>query len=478
MKEYESVIKELDKSTEELRKLIQKTKLPETETKKLERQSNIIQQMKTEKKECEEYLRELEQREKKLMSCTECSEHLCKESFFESKIPDELKNNDAVTQVGNVVFFNTEIGEQIKNYILKLIKSNKDKKYPTFYIASEEKHWYVIAQQGEQVFDLNVSSMRGNIDLSSTEPGPDEKLTYFKYNTNGDRGQKLQYSSGCCEMYCVLLPYLLTRCMFFNRITELKDLFIVNKNSFTFQPFLYKGLCEKAFSQDSTSDKKLGVITQKLTEKIEQNEGETLEPIFIDNRRELLEVQKKSVDISGTIIPLLYNSHTTFQEIFSQYLSSEISYIQYMQHNYEIKDRKIKAANMKGGFIYRYAITMSNMSDPEYKKHLQVYFEKCLKKPHEKLLEKCQNVEEQYRKIFEEYKKIEACKELVEIHEKLLEEYEKALMEYEESPEKFEEKYKELLKKYDEACKKLKLSEEFKKNTHKSLKDVKNTRNL
>ena len=167
-------------------------------------------------------------------------------------------------------------------------------------------------------------------------------------------------------MYCVLLPYLLTRCMLFNGITELKDLFIINKNNFTFQSFLYNGLCEKAFSAD--------IVDKCYTE----DKG------FKDGRIELLKKQvKRSTEDSST--HLLYNGHTTFQEIFLQYLNSEINYIQYMQQDYKIedddykiKDRKAKATNMKGGFIYRYAIMMSNMSDPEYRKHLKEYFEKCL----------------------------------------------------------------------------------------------------
>ena len=357
------ILGENETNSEKLKeKLIERDKLPgmikPERIKRLKQQlkqnKNTVQQRKIEKEKYKEYLKELEQREKKLMNCTECSDYLCEESFFESKISDELKNN-GVTQVGNVIFPGTE-KEEVKEDILKLIEYNKDKKRPTFYIVPEKAHWYVIAQQGEQIFNLNVSSMRGNIGLLSIKLELDKELTYFKYNTGT---QKLQYSSGCCEMYCVLLPYLLTRCMLFNGITELKDLFIINKNNFTFQSFLYNGLCEKAFSAD--------IVDKYYTE----DKG------FKDGRIELLEGQVKG-STEDSSMHLLYNGHTTFQEIFSQYLNSEINYIQYMQQDYKTENGKTKATNMKGGFIYRYAIMMSNMSDPEYRKHLKEYFEKCL----------------------------------------------------------------------------------------------------
>ncbi len=379
-------------------------------------------------------------------------------------IPDTLKKVN-ITQINNIVFFNEiENEEQIKIYVLQLIESNIERKEPIFYIVSGDRHWYVIAQQREQIFNLNVSSIEDNIDLSSMEQQPHENLTYLKYNNT--KKQKLQYSSGCCEMYCVLLPYLLTRCMFFNGITELKDLFIINKNNFTFQSFLYNGLCEKAFSAD---------IRDKC---YTEDKG------FKDGRIELLEGQVKGIT-EGSSTCLLYNGHTTFQEIFLQYLNSEINYIQYMQHDCQVTDKtEIKASNMKGGFIYRYAIMMSNMSDSEYRKHLQEYFEKYLDKTPEKFTkdcEKCKVLVEKYKKFPEEYEKslkkdklsldnteeisIEfkvECIKFLEGYGKFMEGYKKLIKESEEYKKCLEEeckKYEKLIKRYN------KLPEQYKKFT-------------
>ena len=303
-----------------------------------------------------------------------------KSAFFgKINISASINNEISIKQIGNIVFFNSENDRSIIDNIYALIKENKqDNERPIFYIISGEAHWYVIAQQGEKIFNLNVSSIGNDNDLLFAKLASDKESTGFKYSKYNTKNKKLQYSSGCCEMYCILLPYILNRCMFFNNIEDMESLFTFNstgkKNNIikTFDiPFLYNGLCEKAFSADV---------------------GEN------GSRSSLLEKQKKEIDDSP--VSLFYNDRVTFQDIFSGSLKSEIDYLKYMQKDFD----ETKWLNMKGGFIYRYAILMSYASDMKYREHLQKYFEIHLEELCQDEKVKDPNLSKEIRRVSDEEK--------------------------------------------------------------------------
>lgn len=294
-----------------------------------------------------------------------------KPKFDKTKEEDLYKFNEDLCQVGNVVFVkDLENGYLLSNIYKRYIEENKKSNQIIFYIISNSNHWYLYIQQGKNIFKLNVSSIesRDNLELDKT-------FKLYKYNNSKDH--KIQYSSGCCEMYCILLPSLITRLCFFNNIYNLEKMFLITDTTREFElpSVFFDGLCEKAFSSNLVKSDN---------------------PIEI--RRDLLEVSKKKIHTSQ-IVPIYFSSKKTFGELFSKSLETEISYINKIDKEQEETLKLCQKTDVKGSFIYRYALFMSSI-DPNYKKYLKEYIVKSFKRNKKYNEEEIKYLEKKFDDLF------------------------------------------------------------------------------
>lgn len=344
-------LEELNRTSEELNRTSEEQQWQSKSKKvrkKIEKNREKIKKIEEIKKELTKKMSELPEEDSDVIYKKQYFIDRKREFFKPIEGFDDIKSNyEGLCQVGNVLF--VEGGDNIKElykiYKDCIEKNKENKKQVIFYVISGKEHWYLYVQQGENIFKLNVSQLGDNDNLMLNE----KDFNVYSYD---NKKYKMQYSSGCCEMYCVLLSTLITRSLLFNCHNSLRDILIFDERKKTFQlPFVFfYGLNEKAFSDRLSGDFK---SNYKLA------------------RVKLLEENIEHIkDVNCT--DLYFNPEMTFKNLFLQYLTQEKEYI-----NNEIIPLNEKN-NIKGSFIYRYALFISSIVDNNYKKYLKEYIIKNL----------------------------------------------------------------------------------------------------
>lgn len=153
--------------------------------------------------------------------------------------------------------------------VVETIKKNSEKQQPFFYIMTKCGHWYLIIQEKKEIRLIDFCK-RTEPEISNLRES--EELKFFEILTvNNGKDGKIQYNSGCCEMYAIMLPFLILKLQLFNNVS-INDLFIRDegKNTFTINPLIYNAFCELAFDKGNIK----GEGEEKFENRIKQLEAQ------------------------------------------------------------------------------------------------------------------------------------------------------------------------------------------------------------
>ena len=188
-----------------------------------------------------------------------------------------------------------------------LFEQNIKEQNKTFYYIAKAKygdnpeHWFLTIQKSKDIYVIDPLSSIERADFFNAFMG---NMSQFNYYRNS---QKLQYSSGVCEMFAVKLAFYLARSEAFNRFNLQFQYFFINRKSETelskehqpnsvmfnqLHPVLVNALNEFNFGR-FVEDKKREIETRKQS--------------LIEQRTRLLE---------NSVRMLHYSSTKTFGELF------------------------------------------------------------------------------------------------------------------------------------------------------------------
>ena len=247
------------------------------------------------------------------------------------KILDTAKNN--------IFYFSNE------DECIEKIKENKDKNEQFFYIMAMDAHYYLTIQENKKIKIVDFCQREcSKLFLQNLSENKD-----FKVSINIE---KIQYNSGCCEMYAIMLPFLTLKLQLLNNLT-LDDIFINDKKSkFHIHPLIYNAFNELAFDGNNIGKK-----------------DDKDEDLF-ERRFEQIDKQIENLkDLKNNNLDLILDVNNNFSDFYQKELENLKPFL--IKFKQELKDKKL----ILHSIIFKEAIKNFDEVDKNKPKLLDRFFE-------------------------------------------------------------------------------------------------------
>ena len=234
------------------------------------------------------------------------SQGLDKASIENSKPFKAIKKSIKPENEFIMVTINDETIEN-SSKLKSLFEQNIKEQNKTFYYITKAKygdnpeHWFLTIQKSKDIYVIDPLSSIERADFFDAFIGG---LSQFNYYRNS---QKLQYSSGVCEMFAVKLAFYLARSEAFNRFNLRFEYFFINRKSET----------ELLKEQQPNS-----VMFNQLSPTLENALNEINFGRFVEDKKREIETRKQSLIeqrtrlLENSVRMLHYSSTKTFGELF------------------------------------------------------------------------------------------------------------------------------------------------------------------
>lgn len=203
----------------------------------------------------------------------------------------------------------------------KEIRNNVKNAETTFYYISQARikqnplHWFLTVQKERQIYIIDSLGSYERDDFfrmfieESEYIKKEYKLVYYR------NSQRLQYSSGVCEVFAIKTAIYLARMQIFNTVSKFfKGIFIPSQDKGkpmdTLEPILEFGISEVAF----------GLMNDKI--------------FFAFNRIKQIENQINRLEESRKTKPIKYSMKLSFQDVFIRDLKHSVVLLTTLQNKY------------------------------------------------------------------------------------------------------------------------------------------------